>query len=77
MTRHSAAGISAGGAPLRHLAAILMTRELFESLPTVCCGNNEAPPASMHKTLIDGQWYAINQEGSLNPIEIRTFILEG
>jgi hypothetical protein len=56
---------------------VVMSREIFESLPTVPCDDIEAPRgASFHKTLMGSQWYMVDQKRSRTPIEIRAIIWE-
>jgi hypothetical protein len=53
------------------------TREIFDALPEVSRDDLEAPRSTdLHKTLIGGRWYAVDQQGSRMPIKIGTLVLE-
>jgi hypothetical protein len=63
------------GIELRDMA-VVMSREIFESLPTVPCDDIEPRGASFHKTQMGSQWYVVDQEGSRKPIEIGIYVSE-
>jgi hypothetical protein len=57
-------------------ANLLMSRDIFDSLPTSSCDDIEAEPGNrLVKTVIGSRWYAVHQ-GDRRPIEIGTYVRE-
>jgi hypothetical protein len=61
----------------RAASKLVMSREIFDSLPTVSCDDIEASRGSCWvKTLTGDYWYAVDQQGKYKLIEIRAYVRE-
>jgi hypothetical protein len=56
---------------------IVMSREIFDALPAISCGEIETKrSATLRKTRIGTYWYVVDQQERRKAIEIRTFVRE-
>jgi hypothetical protein len=54
---------------------LAMTREVFDELPEVHLGKLDSP-RNVHKIVVRGRWYALDETGEAMPIQIGTFVRE-